>query len=168
MGREQILAKLRERIVGFAASRYSRDAAEDLAQEVMMVLHDKYPEVETLDELLPLSLQIMRFKIAAVRRKVHRRGEAGQLSVDEVNPPDLRPNPEMAVQQDELLRRLTAAVDKLPPRCRELFRLKLLGRSFAEIREELEAASINTVYTWDARCRKQLLGAMGGRWVEHD
>jgi RNA polymerase sigma-70 factor (ECF subfamily) len=63
-----------------------------------------------------------------------------------------------------MLRKLTAAIEKLPPRCKELFRLKLLGKTFAEIQEELDAASINTVYTWDSRCRKNLLDLMGGRW----
>ena len=39
--REAILLKLRERIVAFAASRIQRDAAEDLAQEVLILLHEK-------------------------------------------------------------------------------------------------------------------------------
>jgi RNA polymerase sigma-70 factor (ECF subfamily) len=25
-------------------------------------------------------------------------------------------------------------------------------------------SSINTIYTWDLRCRKQLLALMGGSW----
>jgi RNA polymerase sigma-70 factor (ECF subfamily) len=89
MDRDEILARLRERIVAFAASRISRDVAEDLAQEVLMVLHDKYPEVVQIEDLLPLSLQIMRFKMAGLRRKVQRRGESGQVSVDEIQLPDL-------------------------------------------------------------------------------
>jgi RNA polymerase sigma-70 factor (ECF subfamily) len=49
-------------------------------------------------------------------------------------------------------------------RCRELFRLKLEGRSFPEIREKMGTKSINTIYTWDFRCRKELLERMGGSW----
>jgi RNA polymerase sigma-70 factor (ECF subfamily) len=164
MERDEILARLRERIVAFAASRISRDVAEDLAQEVLIVLHDKYPEVTKIEELLPLSLQIMRFKMAGLRRKVKRRGEAGNISVDEIQLPDLGSSPETYAQREEMTRRLTAAIEKLPPRCKELFRLKLLGKTFAEIQEELDAGSINTVYTWDSRCRKTLLDLMGGRW----
>ena len=52
----------------------------------------------------------------------------------------------------------------LDDRCREIFRLKLLGKSYVEIQQELGAASINTVYTWDARCRKELLVRLGGSW----
>src|SRR5262245_8390263 len=142
MERDQILTRLRERIVAFAASPISGDVAEDLSQEVLMVLHDKYPEVNRMEELLPLALQIMRFKKSGLRRKVQRRGEAGQVSVDDIQLPDLGSNPEMHARREEMLRKLTAAIEKLPPRCKELFRLKLLGRTFAEIQDEMDAASI--------------------------
>jgi RNA polymerase sigma-70 factor (ECF subfamily) len=52
--REELLAKLRERILGVAASRLQRDAAEDLTQEVLVVLHVKYAHLDSLDDLLPL------------------------------------------------------------------------------------------------------------------
>lgn len=164
MDREEILARLRERIVAFAASRIARDTAEDLVQEVMVLLEEKYRHVSELDELLPLSLQVLRFKLAGARRKAHRRGEAGQISLEEIQLPDLEPNPAEYVERKEMLERLTQAIGQLGGRCREMFRLKLLGRGFAEIQKEMGAASINTVYTWDARCRKQLLELMGGRW----
>lgn len=61
--REQILSRLRERIVAYAASRLQRDVAEDLAQEVLMVLEEKYRAVEALDELVPLGFRILRFKM---------------------------------------------------------------------------------------------------------
>jgi RNA polymerase sigma-70 factor (ECF subfamily) len=164
MERDEILLRLRERIVAFAASRIAGDAAEDLAQETLMLLHDKYAHVTRLEELFPLSMQIMRFKMVAMRRKSYRRGEAGQLSVDDIQIPDLGPDPATFVERKEMMERMTAAIGKLGTRCREMFRLKLLGRSFAEIQVEMSAASINTVYTWDARCRKQLLDEMGGHW----
>jgi RNA polymerase sigma-70 factor (ECF subfamily) len=46
--RDEILSSLRERIVGFAASRMGRDSAEDLAQEVLILLHEKYAHVDRL------------------------------------------------------------------------------------------------------------------------
>ena len=48
--------------------------AEDLAQEVRVVIEQKYGDVTALEELLPLSLKILRFKLAAFRRKQERRG----------------------------------------------------------------------------------------------
>lgn len=164
MPRDEVLRLLRERIVAFAASRMQGQSAEDLAQDVLMVLHDKYSHVERLDELVPLSLQILRFKMVAQRRKQARRGETHAVSVDEVPLPDDSPDPEEFVARREMLHRLNGALGHLGERCRELFRLKLLGRSFAEIQAAMGAASINTVYTWDARCRKNLLDAMDGAW----
>lgn len=168
MERDEILLRLRERIVAFAASRIAGDAAEDLAQETLMLLHDKYAHVTRLEELFPLSMRIMRFKMVAMRRKSYRRGEAGQVSIDDIQIPDSAPDPATFVERKEMMERMTAAIAKLGTRCREIFRLKLLGRSFAEIQVEMSAASINTVYTWDARCRKQLLDEMGGHWERRE
>src|SRR5439155_27391742 len=49
--RDEILERLRERIVRFAASKLARDSAEDLAQEVLLVLHEKYPTLERVEDL---------------------------------------------------------------------------------------------------------------------
>lgn len=162
--RNQILASLRERIVAYAASRLQRDVAEDLAQEVLMVIEVKYARVESLDELLPLCFQILRYKMMGLRRKSARRGEYKQVPVDELPLADPAPNPETQAQRRQMQERLTAALERLEGRCRELFRLKLQGKTFAEIQGILGAGSINTVYTWDFRCRKQLLKLMGGHW----
>jgi RNA polymerase sigma-70 factor, ECF subfamily len=85
--REEVLEKLRERIVRFAASQLGGDAAEDLAQEVLMLLHEKYSHLERLEDLLPLSLRIVRFKMFAVRRKAARRGEYSQVSIEDIRFP---------------------------------------------------------------------------------
>jgi DNA-directed RNA polymerase specialized sigma24 family protein len=75
--RNQILERLRERIVRFAASRFGGEGAagpaQDIAQEVLLVLHEKYPALDRVEDLLPLSLEIARFKILAARRKTIRR-----------------------------------------------------------------------------------------------
>ena len=164
MDREQILESLRERILMFAASRVGRDAAEDLAQEVLVLLHEKYPQVTRLEELLPLSFQILRFKLISLRRKAARRGEYTQVSVEDIQLPDLTSDPSARLERKQMSERLSMAIGQLGGRCRDLFRLKLEGKTFAEIQALLRAGSINTVYTWDARCRKQLLALMGGSW----
>jgi RNA polymerase sigma-70 factor (ECF subfamily) len=162
--REEVLLKLRERIVAFAASHLTRDTAEDLAQEVLILLHEKYHHVDRMEELVPLSLQIARFKIMSLRRKSQRHGEYTQVSVTDIQLPDLEANPATLVERKMMLERLTAAVGQLGERCRELLRLKLQGKDFGEIQKRMGAGSINTVYTWDHRCRKQLLELMGGDW----
>lgn len=164
MPREEILAKLRERIVVFAASHIARDVAEDLAQEVLMLLHEKYAHLERPEDLLPLSLQIVRFKIMSLRRKSARRGEYTQVSITDIPLPDLDASPADYVERKEMMEQLTRAVSQLGERCRDLIRLKLQGRSFPEIQKIMGASAINTVYTWDHRCRKNLLELMGGDW----
>jgi RNA polymerase sigma-70 factor (ECF subfamily) len=162
--RERILAALRERIVAYAASRLGRDTAEDLAQEALMLIETKYPHVEGMEELVPLSFQILRFKMNDFRRKAQRRGEFNPVAMEDLQLSDGSANPYDAYRQRQMRERLAAALQKLEGRCREIFKLKLAGRSFAEIQVELKAASINTVYTWDFRCRKNLMELMGGSW----
>lgn len=158
--REAILAKLRERIVAFAASRMQRDAAEDLAQEVLILLHEKYPDLQRLEDLLPLSLKIVRFKMLAYARKARRHGEFTQVSPDEIQVPDGHADALSTLQQREARQRLIAAMSQLGERCRKLLALKLDGKSFAEIQAILRAGSLNTVYTWDFRCRQRLIEAL--------
>jgi RNA polymerase sigma-70 factor (ECF subfamily) len=154
--RDQILVRLRERIRRYAASKLSEDLAEDVAQEVLLVLHEKYPEVDRIEDLLPLSLEIARFKIWGARRKSVRRGENSSISVDDLPLAGLEPDPLDQAERRQDLDRLEAALKELGGRCRELFRLKLEGHSFPEIQKRLKVESLNTLYTWDFRCRKQL------------
>jgi len=148
----------------FAASHLSRDVAEDLAQEVLMLLHEKYAHLERPEDLLPLSLQIVRFKIMSLRRKSVRRGEYTQVSITDIPLPDLDANPADYVERKQMMEHLTRAMGQLGERCRDLLRLKLQGRSFPEIQKIMGASAINTVYTWDHRCRKHLMELMGGDW----
>lgn len=164
MQREDILAKLRERIVAFAASRLSRDMAEDLVQDVMIVLHEKYPQVTDITELVPLSFQILKFKMLDFQRKSHRRGQYNQESIEDLPLADPHDDPAMLLERKQTMERLIGSLARLGPRCRELFRLKLEGNTFPEIQTLMGQRSINTIYTWDHRCRKQLLDLMGGSW----
>ncbi len=164
MTRDEILTSLRERILSFATSRVSKDLAEDLTQEVLVLLHEKYARVTELTELVPLAFQVLRFKMLDAHRKSLRRGEYNQESVDELplaNPGD---DPATLLDQKQRVDRLLAAVAQLGDRCRDLLTLKLEGHSFPEIQTRMGQHSINTIYTWDLRCRKQLLSLMGGTW----
>jgi len=162
MDRTQILERLRERIVRFAASRLREDAAEDLAQEVLLVIHEKYPAVDRVEDLLPLALEISRLKLWAVRRKAVRRGEDNQLSLDDLPLAGSDPSPFEQAVWTQRLDRLETALSALGERCRELLQLKLEGYSFPEIQKRIKVESLNTLYTWDLRCRKQLQARLEG------
>ena len=164
LDRQNILRTLRERILNFAASRMERDRAEDLAQEVLIVLEEKYAGLDRVEDLLPLSMQIMRFKMMGARRKMLRRGEHAQVPVEDLPIADTRQDPERMARQRMMVDRLRKALGQLGERCRELMKYKLQGKTFPEIQKLMNAASINTVYTWDLRCRKDLLERMGGDW----
>lgn len=164
MDRAEILELLRERIVSFAASRLSREGAEDVTQDVFIVLEEKYAHLERMEDLLPLSLRIVRLKLMGARRKIARRGEYARISVEDIPLADPDPLPDEIAERREIVERLKRALPKLGGRCRELLKHKLQGRTFPEIRELMHAGSINTVYTWDLRCRKRLLELMGGSW----
>ena len=164
MDRDTILTSLRERIVAFATLRVSRDHAEDLAQDVLALLHDKYPHVVELTELVPLAFQVLRYKMLDAHRKALRRGEYNQESVETLNVAASGGTPEAQLDQKQRVERLVAALGRLGERCRELFRWKLEGKTFPEIQRLMGQNSVNTIYTWDSRCRKQLLSLMGGSW----
>ena len=164
MERDRILQTLRERILAFATSRVSRDLAEDLTQEVLVVLHEKYARVSDLTELVPLAFQVLRFKMLDAHRKAFRRGEYNQEPVEDLPLADPADDPAAQLDQRQRVDRLLAAFAQLGERCRELFKWKLEGKSFPEIQTIMGQTSINTIYTWDLRCRKQLLSLMGGSW----
>jgi RNA polymerase sigma-70 factor, ECF subfamily len=164
MNRDEILTSLRERILAFATLRVSRDHAEDLAQEVLTLLHEKYAGVIELTELVPLAFQILRFKMLDAHRKSFRRGEYNQESIEDLPLADPGDDPARQLEHKQTVERLVHAMGRLGERCRELFKWKLEGKSFPEIQGIMGQNSINTIYTWDQRCRKQLLSLMGGSW----
>ena len=164
MDRDSVLTSLRERIVAFATSRISREQAEDMTQEVLSLLHEKYAHVTDLTELVPLAFQVLRYKMLDAHRKALRRGEYNQESVDALSLAANDASPEAQLDQKQRVERLMAALAQLGERCRELFRWKLEGKSFPEIQTLMGQTSINTIYTWDLRCRKQLMALMGSSW----
>ncbi len=129
-----------------------------------MVIHEKYAHLDALEDLLPVALQTTRFKMMAVRRKQVRHGEFTATSIDDLPLSDGRPSQAHEFDQKQQRERLARAIEGLGDRCRQILKWKLAGKGFAEMQVLLDVASINTIYTWDHRCRKQLLELMGGSW----
>jgi RNA polymerase sigma-70 factor (ECF subfamily) len=152
---EEILGRLRERLVRAASARVGHADAQDVAQETLVLLTTKYAHVRAFDDLVPLSVTILRYKLGAGLRKSRRRGEDTAPVVDDTLP-DGEPDPEEQAARRERLARLEDAIGRLGARCRQLLDLKLRGFSFSEIQQRLGAASLNTVYSWDHRCHQEL------------
>ena len=129
-----------------------------------MLLHEKYPHVTALSELLPLSFRILRLKMMDAHRKSIRRREDDALTVDDDFGDVAENGPEFLVARQKMLEKLSHAMTQMSERCRTMFRWKLLGKNFPEIQELMQQKSINTIYTWDRRCRQRLLELMGGTW----
>ena len=139
-------------------------AAHDIAQEVLLVLHQKYPALDRAEDLVPLALEIARLKLWASRRKTIRRGEHNPVSVDDLPLSSAAPGPFEQAASREQLELLEAALKGLGERCREIFRMKLQGLNFIEIQKHLKVSSLNTLYTWDLRCRRDLRARLGPDW----
>ena len=125
-----------------------------------MVLEEKYRHVTTAEEILPLEFEIMRFKLMGWRNRDARRGENTQRDVTEFDLADSAEGQDVLIDRQRRLERLTTALQQMGERCRNIFRWKLEGKGFPEIQKLLGAENINTVYTWDARCRKELQAKM--------
>jgi RNA polymerase sigma-70 factor (ECF subfamily) len=155
--RDKILAQVRERIVGYASSRVGAEDAEEVAQDTLLVLMGKYGHLHAPEDLIPLAITIMKFRIKEFRAR------ARPWEPESDQTPDGAPDPEQSFRYQELKSDIFDAIAELGERCRMLFLLKVEGYTFAEIQDRMGAGSINTVYTWDFRCREQLREAIRKR-----
>jgi RNA polymerase sigma factor (sigma-70 family) len=154
------LAVVRQRVLGFVRRRmvpHHADLAdaEDIAQSCVAVLIEQYPEKRDLAEMAAIAVGTARHKIAQFRRDHARLQE---LPDAELPAPD-RLFEHAAAR--ESMDRLLSAMLKLPVRCRELLRLKLIEqRDYAEMRLLLGISG--NIYEMTKRCHKALLRIAGG------
>jgi RNA polymerase sigma factor (sigma-70 family) len=154
------LATIRKRIVGFAVRRmvpHHADVAEaeDIAQSCVIVLLEQYPEKRDLGEMTAIAVGVARHKIAQFRRDRDKAADA----VDAAAAGTERIFEQAAAR--ESMDRILQAMLKLPVRCRELLRLKLIEqRDYAEMRILLGISG--NIYEMTKRCHKALLRLAGG------
>jgi len=169
--REPVLAIVRRRVLAFARRRLSPADAEDLTQEVMLLLATKYAHVSAPEELVALGVRSAALKAMAHWRKLARRRVLGEIELPagdlDASPadrtPDDAPDAEAGAIARQRLALFIQAADQLDGRCREILRRKLEGASYVEIAAEL-GRPVNTVYSWDHRCHKRLRALLGSRW----
>ena len=147
-----MLERVRARVLGAARARLSPADAEDLTQELLVLLTTKYAHVGAPEELVAIGVRIVAFKRAALWRKA---------TLDAASE---APDPEAVARSRQRLSMFVEAASRLDGRCRQLLRRKLEGASFAEIAAEL-GRSVNTVYSWDYRCHQRLKTFLAERWA---
>jgi RNA polymerase sigma factor (sigma-70 family) len=167
----QDLATVRERILGFVLRRlvpHRADfaQAEDIAQSCVVALWENYPDKRELAEMVRIAIGAARHKIAQFHRDREKMPDISDEAADRLeyygghNPH----SGERLVEQmaaREATARLLVAMVKLPQRCRELLRLKLIEqKSYAELRE-ITGISGN-IYEVVRRCFQSLLRDVGG------
>ena len=117
---------------------------------------EQYPEKRDLAEMAAIAVGVARHKIAQFRRDREKMPEASGAAS-----PTLRERLFEHVAARESMDRLLRAMLKLPARCRELLRLKLIEqRDYAEIRILLGISG--NIYEMTKRCHKALLRQAGG------
>ncbi len=157
MDRNQVLEKLRARIVAWATSNVRARSidAEDLAQDVLVELERRYGYIEGYEDLVPLSFRILDFKVRNESRKRIRRKEDQQMPVEELFLTHQGPDPEQHIVGQEKLQMLARAAGRLKPKCQELLRLQLEHNSLKTVSELLEVPE-GTIYSRWSRCRQAL------------
>ncbi len=127
----------------------------------MLVLQNKYAHLDSAADLIPVAVTTMKYKILEFRRD-RDRAHSSIESTPFAPPRSKDPDPEQSAYILEMRTLLLAAIQELGERCRELFRLKLEGYNYQEIKERMGAGSLNTVYVWDFRCTEQLKPKLKG------
>jgi RNA polymerase sigma-70 factor (ECF subfamily) len=122
-----------------------QDEAQDIAQKVFYKLWDRRAEIEIHTSLKSYLYRMTHNacmnKIKELHNKADHHRNIAYTSSDAVNDTEER------ISQNELQQHIFEAIENLPPRCREIFKLSRFEQcSYAEIARQLDISS-NTVET---------------------
>jgi len=152
--REQLFALLRAKLLIIARYRV-QEAAEDMIQETLIIVHNRLSEFETPDGLLAFTHQVLRNKIGNVYQERNRHKQR-QVDLKQVAEPQYHITDEL--EAGELERIMRKCIDKLGeqrPRCGAILSCLYNGFDVGEISEALGITkSMLKVQTF--RCRETL------------
>ena len=137
----------------------ARDIAEELVQDVFFKLWAKRAQLSDIDALRTYLFRAARNTALnwLRRQKLERKWQEEEASAYEPEAPE---SADDESTEQELTAAVRAAIDRLPPRCREVFLLSRDGGlTYAEIARALEI-SIKTVETQMGRALKSLRAAL--------
>lgn len=163
--RDELFRKLRERILSTLSRRFGGARAEDLTQDIMMILIQKYSHLEEGEILDKVASTIMGFIKLAENRRISK--EASRAGADD---------PELVIRSDdppidvllirrERLKELESGISQLKQRCRKLAALRLEGKTTAEAAADLQISPGATDKAWHdclKRLREIMMSRRGG------
>jgi RNA polymerase sigma factor (sigma-70 family) len=157
--REETFRLLRERIVKYGQSHVS-GFAEDLVQDAITLLLDKYKEKDQLDDLIPLGIAVMKNKISDLRRSSGFRAAKGGVDAQTASLPSKEPRPDQVFEKNERTALLVAGVRRLSEDCRELLKFRVQGMSTEQIHKHRPGWTLENVNLRIYRCKEKLRGFM--------
>jgi len=128
---------------------------EDLLQDIFAVLHNKW---STLDTTRPLRPWLFGVAFRVVR--TYRRRQVRETPHDGLDPPDVGPDPEDKLQEQQSLAMLSAALERVPETRRSVLMLHdLEGVEVVEIARRLSITRFG-VYARLRKGRRELASAV--------
>ncbi|MBZ2180719.1 MAG: sigma-70 family RNA polymerase sigma factor [Acidobacteriota bacterium] len=150
--RDELFARIRRRVFGFLRRRHGESEAEDMTQRAILVVLERYPEVQREPDLVPLAIRCAQFvqleEVRKRRRTVQPPEEGFEIASGE------RPAEEKLLLEARL-EQLYSAIPKLGERCRQILRQRLLEVPTPAIAESLQTTTA-TLFVWESRCRGNL------------
>lgn len=154
--RERNLETVRQNVKHYVARR-NPEWAEDIAQDVLLVIHLRYPQLTEMADLNPVAITIARNKLFEYQRNKHK-----ETQLDERF--DTRDTESRSVEEQLIDRaaavRLQRAISRLGDDCQRLLRMFLDGKNTADMKRILGIGD-SAFYTRLCRCRQRLGVAMG-------
>jgi RNA polymerase sigma-70 factor (ECF subfamily) len=128
---------------------------EDLLQDVFGVLHNRWPTLDTSRPLRP-----WLFGVAFRLVRTYRRRQMRETPREDLDPPDVAPDPEGNIQEQQSLALLSAALERVPDARRSVLMLHDLdGVGVIEIARRLSITRFG-VYARLRKGRKELASAV--------
>ncbi len=161
---EDLFLKLRARLLKLAELKINRrEDAEDVVQEVMSVVVERYSSMQFEKGYVYWAFAILRNKILRYYRdKMY----AGKLAETVRNAPveqDSAENPEANYIDKELELHLSESLRQIDGNCRKVLLSLLDGRSREEIAKQ-HNLSLDALYSRVSRCKKRLMEILHKRY----
>lgn len=162
LSREEILVRVRVRIVAYAASRVRSERAEDIAQETLMLIETRYSHVHDEPDLTKVGLKIAYYKVLESRRGPRIEGFADGPESEGAAPPV---HPGLSPEELALVAQLKRQMANLSPECRDMWRYHLEGVDYDQI-QRITGVNKNALFQRWRRCRlalREMVNPKGGR-----